>query len=211
MKRHSGKHGRYSFKGSLMKEVRSRTSNYCVSEKKSTNWVISHLLQKQLEKAQKYKYRRNIKFLSLRLTFIREHYFFAGWWYKLQYNFLRFATNWKLNLELSKKNKSCVSILSVHALPCFSSYLPKVRSKKTHKEQYKILEKVCNASSNIWSFYRNCLWLNNEWWWIPPTYWMFKGVDIQMLHNKTCPLLFVIILLIHSIQCCHNVETSPLI
>ena len=34
MKRRSGKHGRYCFKGALMKEVRSRTSNNCVSQKK---------------------------------------------------------------------------------------------------------------------------------------------------------------------------------
>ena len=38
-----------------------------------------------------------------------------------------------------------------------------------------------------------------------------QHVDIQMLHDKTCPLLFVIILLTHSVQCCYNVETSPLI
>ena len=38
-----------------------------------------------------------------------------------------------------------------------------------------------------------------------------QHVDIQMLHDKTCPLLFVIILLTHSVQCCYNVETSALI
>ena len=56
MKRRSGKHGRYCFKGALMKEVRSRTSNNCVSQKKkkkkSTNLVISHLSQKKLENSQ---------------------------------------------------------------------------------------------------------------------------------------------------------------
>ena len=36
------------------------------------NWVINHLLQKQLEKAQ-YKSRRNLKFMFLRETFITEH------------------------------------------------------------------------------------------------------------------------------------------
>ena len=35
MKKHSGKLGRYCFKGALMKEVRSRTSNYCVWQKRA--------------------------------------------------------------------------------------------------------------------------------------------------------------------------------
>ena len=39
MKRRSGKHGRYCFKGALMKEVRSRTSNNCVSQKKKKKKV----------------------------------------------------------------------------------------------------------------------------------------------------------------------------
>ena len=40
MKRHWGKHGRYFFKVALMREKnqdRSKTSNYCVSQKKSTD------------------------------------------------------------------------------------------------------------------------------------------------------------------------------
>ena len=55
MKIHLGKHGRYCFKVALMKEknqILSRTSNYCVSQKKNTNCVICHLSQQQLEKAQ---------------------------------------------------------------------------------------------------------------------------------------------------------------
>ena len=57
----------------LIREVLSRSSNYCVSQKKNTNCVFSHLSQKKtLEKAKKYEYRRNIKFLLLRLTFIRD-------------------------------------------------------------------------------------------------------------------------------------------
>ena len=57
----------------LIREVLSRSSNYCVSQKKNTNCVFSHLSQKKtLEKANKYEYRRNIKFLLLRLTFIRD-------------------------------------------------------------------------------------------------------------------------------------------
>ena len=36
-------------------------------------------------------------------------------------------------------------------------------------------------------------------------------VAIYMLHNNTCPLLFVIILLTYSDQCCYNVETVRLI
>ena len=31
-----------------------------------------------------------------------------------------------------------------------------------------------------------------------------------MLHDNTCPLLFVLIMLTHSAQCCYNVETSQL-
>ena len=60
----------------LIREVLSRSSNYCVSQKKkkkTTNCVFSHLSQKNpLEKPKKYEYRRNIKFLLLRLTFIRD-------------------------------------------------------------------------------------------------------------------------------------------
>ena len=60
MKRHTVKHGAWVFLQNCFSErkknqVRSRTSNHCVSQKKSTNWVISHLSQKQLEKAQQYK------------------------------------------------------------------------------------------------------------------------------------------------------------
>ena len=32
-----------------------------------------------------------------------------------------------------------------------------------------------------------------------------------MLYDNACPLLFVIILSTHSVQCCYNIETSPLI
>ena len=47
MKRHSGKHGRYCFKVAIIKEknqVRSRTSNYCVSKKRAQidSLVIYH-------------------------------------------------------------------------------------------------------------------------------------------------------------------------
>ena len=34
-----------------------------------------------------------------------------------------------------------LDILSVHALPCFSTYLQKVRSKKTNKKQLKVLRR----------------------------------------------------------------------
>ena len=44
MKRRSGKHGRYCFKGALMKEVRSRTSNNCVSQKKKKKVQIESLV-----------------------------------------------------------------------------------------------------------------------------------------------------------------------
>ena len=44
MKRRSGKHGRYCFKGALMKEVRSRTSNNCVSLKKKKKAQIESLV-----------------------------------------------------------------------------------------------------------------------------------------------------------------------
>ena len=59
MKRHSGEHGEYGFKVALMKEKKikyvQRTSNYCVSQKKSAEWVNSYLSQRQIEKAQQYK------------------------------------------------------------------------------------------------------------------------------------------------------------
>ena len=59
MKRHSGEHGGYGFKVALLKEKKikyvQRTSNHCVSQKKSDEWVNSYLPQKQIEKAQQYK------------------------------------------------------------------------------------------------------------------------------------------------------------
>ena len=61
------------------KQVPSKTSGYCVSQKKGTNGVISHLSQKQLEKAKQHKYRRNLKFMFPRFRFIREHFFLTGW------------------------------------------------------------------------------------------------------------------------------------
>ena len=44
-----------------------------------------------------------------------------------------------------------------------------------------------------------------------PTYWTSKDVGIKMLHDNTRLLLFAIILLKHLVQCCYNVESSPLI
>ena len=56
MNRHLGEHGRYCFQSCLNErkknEVRSRTSNYCVLQKKSAEWVNSYLSQKQIEKSQ---------------------------------------------------------------------------------------------------------------------------------------------------------------
>ena len=40
---------------------------------------------------------------------------------------------------------------------------------------------------------------------------LIEDVDLNMFHDNTCPLLFVIIMLTHSAQCCYNVEKSPLI
>ena len=170
-------------------------------------------------------------------------------------------------------------------MPCFSTYILEVRSKKTYKSQFKILEKSkyvtpvqifrsshqemflrkgvlkirskftgehpCRSAIsiklqsnfieialqhgcspvnllsisrtpfskntseglllNIWSLFRYYRWSSNEWWWITRTDWTFEDVDIRMLHDNTCPLIFVIILLTHSVQCCYDVETSPLI
>ena len=47
MKRRSGKHGRYCFKGALMKEVRSRTSNNCVSLKKKKAQIESLVIYRK--------------------------------------------------------------------------------------------------------------------------------------------------------------------
>ena len=68
--------------------------------------------------------------------------------------------------------------LSAHALPCFSTYLQKVRSNKTNKKQFEILEKgkYVTPDQIVEAFVG-----------------MFKAVDIQILHNNTCPLLFFII------------------
>ena len=44
MKRRSGKHGRYCFKGALMKEVRSRTSNIVYRKKKKKKKQIVSLV-----------------------------------------------------------------------------------------------------------------------------------------------------------------------
>ena len=88
-----------------------------------------------------------------------------------------------------------------------------VHIKKTNKRQFKILEKgKYGMPDQIFEGFVGIVNdLTNEWWWIPQTCWTFKDVDIQMLHHNTCTLLFVTILLNHSVQCCYDVENSPLI
>ena len=93
-------------------------------------------------------------------------------------------------MEISKRNRSCVR----HFKPsCFAklfiTYLQNVRSKKTNKKQFKILDKGKYVTPNIWRLCDYWQWSNNEWWWIPPAYWTFKDVEIQMLHDNTFPLL----------------------
>ena len=101
-------------------------------------------------------------------------------------------------------------ILSVLALPCFCTYLQKVWSKKTNKKHFKTLEKEKYVTPDqIFEAAWTAIWTVDDL--APPTYLTFKDVDIQMFHDNTCPLFFVIILLNHSVQCCCNAETSPLI
>ena len=54
MKRHMGKHWSYYLKIALMQEKKIKyikeLSNHSVSLEKSTNWVVCHSSQKQLEK-----------------------------------------------------------------------------------------------------------------------------------------------------------------
>ena len=45
------------------------------------------------------------------------------------------------NITWSFQRKTNSVILSVHALSCFSRYLQKVRSNKTNKKQFSIIEK----------------------------------------------------------------------
>ena len=75
MKRHLGKHVRYFFKVALMKEVRSRTSNYCVSQKRAQ--IESLVIYYKNNSKKHNKYRRNLKFMFPKFTFIREHYILA--------------------------------------------------------------------------------------------------------------------------------------
>ena len=101
-------------------------------------------------------------------------------------------------------------ILSVLALPCFCTYLQKVWSKKTNKKHFKTLEKEKYVTPDqIFEAAWTAIWTVDDL--APPTYLTFKDVDIQMFHDNTCPLFFVIILLNHSVQCCCNAQTSPLI
>ena len=81
------------------------------------------------------------------------------------------------------------------------------RSKKTKKKQFETLEKEKYVTPD--QIFEAFVGTADDL--TPPAYWTFKDVDIQTLHDNTRPLLFVIILSNHSVQCCYNAETSPLI
>ena len=59
MKRHSGKQGRYCFKGVLMKEVGSRSNN-CVSQKRAQIDSLVIYCKNNSKKHNNNKYRRNL-------------------------------------------------------------------------------------------------------------------------------------------------------
>ena len=65
----------------------------------------------------------------------------------------------------------------------------KIRSKKTNKKQFKILEKDKYVTPD--QIFEGFVGIADDL--TPPTYWTFEDVDIQMLHDNTCPLLCVII------------------
>ena len=67
----------------------------------------------------------------------------------------------------------------------------KIRSKKTNKKQFKILEKdkYVTPDQIFEAFVGTADDLT------PPTYWTSEDIDIKMLHDNTCPRLFAIILL----------------
>ena len=64
-------------------------------------------------------------------------------------------------------------------MSCFCTFLQKVRSKKTNKKQFQILEKdkYVTPDQMFEAFVGTADDLG------PPTYWTFKDVDIQMLHH----------------------------
>ena len=136
-------------------QVRSRTSNYCVSQNKRRNESLVIYPKNNSKKHNNISVEKILSLCFWDSGLLENTIFLAEWWYKLQYNF---------------------------------------RSKKTNKKQFKTLE------TKYLSLCRNCRWSNNEWWWIPPTYWTFKDVEIQVLHDNTCPLLFVVILITWWVQ-----------
>ena len=71
-------------------------------------------------------------------------------------------------------------------MSCFCTFLQNVRSKKTNKKQFKILEKdkYVRPDQMFEAFAGTADDLR------PPTYWTFKDVDKQMLHDicyHLCP------------------------
>ena len=79
MKTHSGKHRRYCFKIALLQEKKIKNVQellIIVYRKKERN--LSESLAKATRKSTIIKNTKNLKFMFLRLTLIREHYFLAG-------------------------------------------------------------------------------------------------------------------------------------
>ena len=111
----------------------------CIA-KKSTNWVISHLLQKHLEKAKKYKGIDEISSLCFWDSRLLENTIF---WLgdDTNSNMISYISLWIKTWSFQIETSPVWDILSVHAFPCFSTNLQKVRSKKTYKKKLKILEK----------------------------------------------------------------------
>ena len=93
----------------------------------------------------------------------------------------------------------------------FSTYQQKVISKKTNKKRFKILEKGKYVTPD--EIFEAFVGIDDDLTMMmnTPTYWTFKDVEKQMMHDNTFSLLFVTIFLTYSVQCCYNVETSPLI
>ena len=99
MKRHSGKHVRYCFKVALMKEkknqVRSRTSNYCVSQNKSRNESLVIYPKNNSKKHNNISVEKILSLCFWDSGLLENTIFLAEWWYKLQYNFRSKKTNKK--------------------------------------------------------------------------------------------------------------------
>ena len=137
LKGHSGKHGMYCFKGGLMKEVRATTCNSCALQKKSANWVIVIFCKNNSKKHNNIRIEEILSLYFWDSRLLENSIFWLG--DDTNSNIISYVSLRIKNRTWSfqRERNPVWDIWGVHSLPYFSTYLQKVRSKKTYKKQFK--------------------------------------------------------------------------